>query len=134
MTVKRVGITPETAKKEYWQGIIDEFTGKLKESVGEELISNLESNFTTTNQVTLAISQVSIMSSMKQYFIYKVIMCVCGISSISLEGTLEDWQKLKNKFEYLSKEEFELNWWTRHLIPIIDKILKQKFVIVKIKK
>ncbi|MBR0097946.1 MAG: DUF4419 domain-containing protein, partial [Synergistaceae bacterium] len=41
--------------------------------------------------------QLAIMSSMKQYFKYKVIMCVCGISSITLEGSLEDWQKIKKK-------------------------------------
>ena len=126
LTVKRVGITPEKATKEDWQGIIKEFTGKLKESVGEEIISNLEANFTTTNSITLATSQLAIMSSMKQYFKYKVIMCVCGISSITLEGSLEDWQKIKKKFEYLSKKEFGLNWWTEHLIPIIDKIIETK--------
>ena len=124
--MKRVGITPEKATKEDWQGIIKEFTGKLKESVGEEIISNLEANFTTTNSITLATSQLAIMSSMKQYFKYKVIMCVCGISSITLEGSLEDWQKIKKKFEYLSKKEFGLNWWTEHLIPIIDKIIETK--------
>jgi hypothetical protein len=126
LTVKRNGLSPHTANKEDWQGIIEEFTGKIKNEVGENIISNLESNFTTTNPVTLATSQISIMSAMKQYFIYKVIMCVCGISKINLEGSLEDWEKIKKKFEYFSKEEFGLNWWTKHLIPIIDKIIETK--------
>ena len=126
LTVERKGITPKRATKEDWQGIIDEFIGKIKESVGEEIISNLQSNFTTTNSITLTTSQLAIMSSMKQYFIYKVNMISCGISSITLEGSLEDWEKLKKKFEFLSKKEFGLNWWMEHLIPIIDKIIETK--------
>ena len=126
LVVKRGGLTPEKASKEDWQGIIEEFTGKIKSEIGENIISNLESNFTTTNPVTLTTSQVSIMSAMKQYFIYKVVMCVCGISKITLEGSLEDWEKIKKKLEFFSKEEFGLDWWTEHLIPIIDNIIETK--------
>ena len=126
LIVKREGMTPEKASKKDWQGIIDEFTGKIKNIVGENIISYLESNFTTTNPVTLTTSQVSIMSAMKQYFIYKVIMRACGISAITLEGSLEDWEKIKKKLEFFSKEEFHLNWQTSHLIPIIDKIIETK--------
>ena len=126
LIVKREGISPKTAKPEDWQGIIDEFTQKIKAEVGENIISNLESNFTTTNPITLATSQMSIMSAMKNYYAYKAIMHLCGISSITLEGSLEDWQKIKKKFEFFSKEEFGLNSWIKHLIPIIDKIIETK--------
>ena len=126
LIVQRRGITPETAKPEDFQGIIDEFTQKIKNEIGENIISNLECNFTTSNSVTLATSQMSIMSAMKNYFIYKEIMCVCGISSIKLEGSLEDWVKIKKKFEFFSKEEFGLNSWIKYLIPIIDKIIETK--------
>ena len=126
LVVKRVGITPEIASKEDWQGIIEELTGQIKSVIGEKIISNLESNFTTTNPVTLTTSQVSIMSAMKKYFIYKVVMSVCGISKITLEGSLEDWEKIKKKLEFFSKEEFGLDWWNKHLIPIIDNIIETK--------
>ena len=126
LTVVREKMTPETAKPEDWRGIIDEFTEKMKGEIGENIISNLKSNFTTTNPVTLTTSQISIMSAMKEYFIYRVIMCVCGISSITLEGSLEDWKKIKSKFEFFSKEEFGLNPWIKSLIPIVDKIIETK--------
>ena len=86
-------MTPETAKPEDWRGIIDEFTEKIKGEIRENIISHLECNFTITNPVTLTTSQISIMSSMKKYFIYDVTMFGCGISSITLEGTLEDKEK-----------------------------------------
>ena len=134
LTVERIGITPKNATKEDCQGNFGEFIGKKKESVGEEIISNLKSNFTTTNSVTLASSQLAIMSSMKQYFIYEEDMYGCGISSITLEGSLEDWEKLKKKFEFVSKKEFGLNWWMEHLIPIIDKIIETKKCYIQYKK
>ena len=126
LTIIRKGITPETAKPKDWEDMINEFTQKIKKEVGENIISNLECNFTTTNPVQLATSQMTIMSAMKNYFIYRAIMCVCGISAINLEGSLEDWEKIKKKFEYFSKEKFGLNWWIKHLIPIIDKIIETK--------
>ena len=126
ITVVRTQMTPETAKPEDWRNIIDEFTKNIAGEIGENIISNLKSNFTTTSPVTLTTSQISIMSAMKQYFKYKVIMCVCGISSITLEGSLEDWKKIKAKFEFFSKEQFGLNPWIKSLIPIIDKIIETK--------
>ena len=66
------------------------------------------------------------MSAMKNYFIYETIMLKCGISSITLEGSLEDWEKIKKKFEFFAKEEFGLNSWIKYLIPIINKIIETK--------
>ena len=64
------------------------------------------------------------MSAMKHYFKFELAMGGFGISNITLEGSLEDWNKIKSKLKYLSK--FALNWWTKHLIPIIDNIIKTK--------
>ena len=122
--VERLGIFPETATKEEWKGIIQEFTQKIEDNVGKEVVSNLQADFSTTNSVILTTSQVSIMSAMKQYFIYKVLMGGCGISSITLEGSVEDWEKIKSRLEFLSDK--AMKWWTKHLIPIIENIIKTK--------
>ena len=53
----------------------------------------------------------------------------CGISSITLEGSLEDWEKIKSKLEFLSNK--ALGWWTKHLIPIIEKIINTKKTYTK---
>ena len=126
LCVNRFGIFPEEADKETWRGIISEFTEKIKENIGNEIMPNLQSDFSTTDPISLTTSQISIMSAMKQYFSYSLGMGGCGISSITLEGSLEDWQKIKSKLEFFSKKEFALSWWTKHLIPIIDKIIMTK--------
>ena len=56
---------------------------------------------------------------MKNYFKYTSIMGVYGINAINLKGTLEDWKKINNKFEYF------------HSIPIIDKIIETKIYYSK---
>ena len=124
--VARFEMILEKATKEDWQDIIDEFTKKIKDNVGGNIISSLESNFSTTSKISLTTSQVSIMSAMKNYFTYKCSTGGCGISSITLEGSLEDWQKIKSKLEFFSKKEMCLLWWIKHLIPIIDKIIMTK--------
>ena len=122
--VNRYGLFFNKATEEDWNGIIDEFVEQIGEHIGEETVSNLQSDFTTTNAVTLVVSQTSIMSAMKHYFSYEALGGGCGISYITLEGSLEDWEKIKSKLKYLSK--FALEWWTKHLIPIIDNIIKTK--------
>ena len=124
LNIERLELTPYTATKEDWDGIMKEFVEKISEHIGQETIDNLECNFSTTTQVAQVTSQVSIMSAMKQYFNYKLKMEGCGISSINLEGSMEDWEKIKKKLEFLSTK--KLNCWTKKLIPIIDKILETK--------
>ena len=126
LKVKKIGIFPEDASKETWQEIIDNFIEGIKYEIGGEIISNLQSDFTTTEEVTLATSQATIMSAMKNYFNYELGMGGCGISSITLEGTIEDWEKIKTKLKFLSKKDFGLDWWFKHLIPIIDKVIMTK--------
>ena len=130
--INRYGTEVGKATEDDWDGIIDECVEQIGDNIGKETVSNLQSDFTTTNAATLLASQASIMSAMKHYFKYEVLMGGCGVSSITLEGNLEDWEKIKSKLEYLSK--FALKWWTKHLIPIIDKIIQTKKYFTKNKK
>ena len=127
--INRYGEGIRNLSEEGWNGIIDEIVEQIGDHVGEKTISNLQSDFTTTNATTLLASQASIMSAMKHYFKYEVLGGGCGISYITLEGSLEDWEKIKSKLSYLSN--FALNWWTKHLIPIIDNIIKTKKYLKK---
>ena len=109
-----------------WNGIIDEVIEQISDHVGEETISNLQSDFSTTNVVTLLASQASIMSSMKHYFKFEVLGGGCGISYITLEGSLDDWKKIKSKLQYLSN--FALKWWTKNLLNSKSSCLPKLFL------
>ena len=43
---------------------------------------------------------------------------MCGIPSITLEGTVEDWKMLREKTLTLSR--FDFQWWTDTIKPILD--------------
>lgn len=126
LTVKKQGKYISDWNEAEWMDVIKEFVQQIKENVSETIVSNLQSNFSTTNSITLTASQVSIMSGLKHYFKYEVDDIGCGVSYIQLEGSEEDWMKMKSKLEFLSKSKLELQWWTEQLIPLIDKIIMTK--------
>ena len=63
---------------------------------------------------------------MKTYFEYFMNIS-CGFPKITLQGTADDWQKLKNKVHKLNDmngddDKLDLKWWLKNLVPIVDKI------------
>jgi len=50
------------------------------------------------------------------------IVCACGIPSITLTGTVEDWQKIRARVETISG--FGLETWCRSLAPIADQFVR----------
>ncbi len=88
---------------QYEESIIEELCQKISEEIGDELINILTPNFTTSTNQTIIAGKVSIMSTFKPYFHYGGVMHVCGIPYIILEGKLEDWEKILQKLNHLSK-------------------------------
>ena len=103
-----------------WLSVFPEFTKQIEEYTGETLLDNVVLEFSTTSVVEKAAFEVTLMDAMSSYFIYKV-LTRCGIPSIILEGTTEDWVKLLNKTIELSQ--YDLAWWTKDLIPHLEKFI-----------
>ena len=112
LTVERLDLFPETATKEDWEGIIDEFVENIGKHTGKELTDTLEPKFSTTTKASHTAGMVSIMSSMQHYFKYQVLMGGCGFPSITIEGTLQDWEEIKRKVEGISK--YNLGCWNHY--------------------
>jgi len=60
------------------------------------------------------------MDTMKNYFEYKCYTS-CGIPKVKLIGTLYDWESIRDRAQAL--EVFNLEFWIKHLIPILDKFI-----------
>ena len=58
--------------------------------------------------------------TLQHYFRYEM-MCGCGVPSITLTGTSEDWRNLRAKANGL--KEFELDWWLDELLPVLDQFV-----------
>ena len=47
--------------------------------------------------------------------------CLCGIPKVTLEGTPEDWRRIRDRVEVLAT--FELECWVSRLRPILDEFV-----------
>ena len=107
-----------------WETVFPEFASQIAEFTGKELIGNLAADFSTTTPNTLVASQITIMESVREFFNYKVMFSGCGISEVTVEGTIKDWEKILKRLDYLDR--YDLKWWTSELKPVIQKIIDTK--------
>jgi hypothetical protein len=58
---------------------------------------------------------------MKNYYEPLDFYVYCGIPSVTLEGTPEDWKKVLKKTQQLKK--YDLDWWVNDLTPILKEFV-----------
>ncbi len=103
-----------------WPAMISELSARIHEHVGKK--SDLVvADFSTTGPVERAASEVVLLDTLQSYFDYNC-ATMCGIPQITLLGTAEDWLWVRTKAEVLA--EFDLAAWTRHLLPVLDRITR----------
>jgi hypothetical protein len=103
-----------------WPGCFTEFSDKIQEHIGKKR-DLIVGNFSTTGPIEKAASELVLMDSMKSYFKYAV-RTLCGIPSVTLTGTVDDWRSIRTRAENFS--EFDLDWWVKSLIPTLDQFIK----------
>ncbi|CAG8586472.1 1074_t:CDS:1 [Scutellospora calospora] len=102
-----------------WQEAVDRLVMKVDENVEKiELKELLECDFSTTTSTSLTASRIVLLDMVKAYFSYEF-STLCGIPKVTLEGTLEDWNKLQEKVIRLRKLDLELDFWLDRLEPVI---------------
>ena len=125
ITVDRSNININEATKEVWEGVIDEFSSKIKENIKDNIYENIILNFSTNNKELLLVQKISSMAMFNKYFEYKSLFYeVCGFPYIELEGSLEDWELILNKIKTFKK--FGLEKWINNIEKILLKIIDSK--------
>lgn len=107
-------------EKNDWEGCFDEFSEKIGEFIGKKR-DLIVSDYSTTGTLQRVSSEIILMDAMSKYFDYGVSTC-CSIPLVTLEGTVEDWQMIRDRVAVIA--EFGLSWWTDHLIPVCDQLVK----------
>ena len=105
-----------------WEGLISGFTQEIGKYTNNDLATTLIADFSTTGTNERIASEVTLMDVVKNYFDYTAIYAVCGIPSITLTGTPDDWRNVLNKTRAL--DAFGLGWWTEELVPILEEFVK----------
>lgn len=108
----------------------DEISKQISKNVkSPEYVDVITANFSSTSPVQRIVSQITLMSSLQEFFEFKM-MLLCGIPGVELLGTEEDWEKLLSKLEALItilepiKKELGLSgkWWS-DVREVFEKLL-----------
>ncbi len=105
-----------------WEQLLNDFSACVAQNTKGEVAEMLTANFTTTGFTERIASQITLIDVVKTYFNYWNLVAGCGIPYITLEGTHEDWQKVREKARGLSK--YGLEKWSKELDEILTEFVK----------
>lgn len=100
---------------------IASFSELIKHEIDPVLHETLICDFSTTSAAIRTASEVALMDSFSSYFTYALV-CVCGIPQITIEGTPDDWQRMRARIEVLAT--YGLEWWVARLRTILDEFVR----------
>jgi hypothetical protein len=106
-----------------WELMFPAFADSINKYVGNDFSKLIVSKFSTTTPTDKAAFEVTLMDAMSNYFEYEVTTS-CGIPQISLEGSLNDWGKIKENI--LKLKGYNIDNWINSLEPLIDEFINAK--------
>jgi Domain of unknown function (DUF4419) len=104
-----------------WPEAFASWSNQIREHVGVQVHDSLICDFCTSGPIERAVSQIVMMDVFERYFHY-IAYCICGIPTITLEGSPADWEHLYEKAAALSI--FVLDWWLAHLLPLCEQFVR----------
>ena len=109
--------TPETTTAQK----VEKFAELIAKETKGDVAELMTCNFSTTGMIERMVSQITLMETVKEYFDYLELLAGCGIPSVTLEGTPDDWRLLREKTRKLG--EFGVKKWTNKLDPILNEFV-----------
>jgi len=105
-----------------WGKLMNDFSKQIERHTKGEVAKTIAADFSTTTPVERIASQITLMESMKSYFNYLADRIGCGIPSVTLQGTPDDWRAVLSKT--LKLGQYGLSEWTQTLEPILNEFIK----------
>ena len=108
----------------------DKITKEISKDVKvPDYVETVTADFSATTPVQRIVSQITVMSSLREFYEFKVTIG-CGIPGVEMLGTDEDWTKLQHKLKKLKtilepiNDEIGLTteWWN-HVEKVFKKLL-----------
>jgi len=100
---------------------VEKFATLIAKETKGDIAELMACNYSTTGMIERMVSQITLMETVKQYFDYLEGLVGCGIPSVTLEGTPDDWKLLREKTQKLG--EFGVKKWTDKLDPILAEFV-----------
>lgn len=94
-----------------------------------EFIDKFTTKYSTTTQLISTVSNIMLMNTLKEYFSFEMILS-CGIPSVIMEGTQEDWNLLKTFYDYFKNflVDTELKVWFPHFDIIMNMFIEMRML------
>jgi hypothetical protein len=105
-----------------WPEVFAGFADRIDEHTGG-LSSIVRADFSTTGPTELAASHLMAMDTFKSYFEYEL-FAGCGIPCITLAGTEQDWNRLRQRAQQFT--DYGLENWISALDPILQQFCNAK--------
>jgi hypothetical protein len=119
LSVVRDDLVPG-APENPWPEVVKDFSRQIHVGIPGDS-DWLFADFSTTRDPERIAAEIALLDAVQPYFEYRT-YGVCGIPTLTLEGTEDDWQRLAEKVERL--EAFDLGWWLDHLRPIAAQFVR----------
>jgi len=103
-----------------WPEAFAAFSSQIAKHIGK-LADLVVADFSTTGPTERAASEVLLMDAFQPYFEYEM-MSGCGIPTITLDGTVDDWKSVRTRAAVLS--EYGLEAWIGALLPVLDELVR----------
>lgn len=104
-----------------WEAIVDGFYKQIHDNTKGEIADIMAQKFSTTGVNEHIVSEIVLMETVKSYFNYIVMYMSCGIPSVTLTGTPDDWQSILDRTRKLSA--YGIDWWVKDLEPILTEFV-----------
>ncbi len=117
---KKLEVRTDSLAPSRWPSLISQFSAQIQENSDPVLHETLVCEFSTTTPNVKTAYEVALMDTYQRYFDYQMI-CFCGIPKVTVEGTVEDWQRIRERIDVLAT--YDLGWWTSRLDPILDQFV-----------
>lgn len=114
---KRIIAMVDEPMPQDWQHVVAQWTKQLP----SEAADLFDCDFSTSTDVERIAARVVMLEAYSPYFSAWLI-CVCGIPSITLTGTVQDWQTIRARVDRLT--DFGVETWQRSLAPIMDQFVR----------
>lgn len=118
LTIRRDKFLPGAPGND-WAGVFAELSDQIAQHIGKQR-DLVVAQFSTTGPIERAASEVVLLAAMQSYFEVHM-YTMCGIPSVTLLGTVEDWQSIRRRAEMLG--EYGAREWQQALLPVLDQLV-----------
>ena len=105
-----------------WTATIDGFAKKIDANTKNDVAKLITADFSTTGTVERLASEIVLMETTKSFFEFIIMYAGCGFPSVTLTGTVEDWQSILDKTARL--RELGAGKWASDLKPILEQFVQ----------